>query len=197
MRALWRMFRGRARRGVPRTKTTETAVNQTPLHPILVHLPLTLAVLMPLVAFGLLLALWRQWLPRRTYLLAVILQALLVGGGMLAIRSGEADEERVERVVAEAAIETHGEAAEAFVWAAGIALALMILPLLLRKDPAVRLAMLTAAAATVIVLGLGYRAGKAGGELVYRHGAASAFVGSAGAADHSGRAPADSDADDR
>jgi hypothetical protein len=32
---------------------------------------------------------------------------------------------------------------------------------------------------TLVVLGLGYRTGQAGGDLVYRHGAAQAFAGSA------------------
>jgi uncharacterized membrane protein len=164
-------------------------MNQIPLHPILVHVPVAVAVLMPLVTFGLLLALWRNWLPKRAWVLAIVLQAVLVGGGVLAVRSGEADEDRVERVVPEAAIEAHAEAAETFVWGSGVALALMLLPLLLRKDGAARLAMLAAATATVIVFGLGYRAGRAGGELVYRHGAAAAFAGSAGATDQPGHSP--------
>jgi hypothetical protein len=152
-------------------------------HPKLVHLPIALGVLMPLVAGGLLLAWWRGWLPgRRGWLLAVGLQALLVGSGLLALRSGEAEAERVERVVAETAIEQHEEAAKAFVWASGGLLAVMVLAAAVRS----RRAGLTIAAAatlgTLLVLGLGYRTGQAGGSLVYQHGAAQAYAGGAGPA---------------
>ncbi|HSQ67896.1 MAG TPA: hypothetical protein VLM85_32020, partial [Polyangiaceae bacterium] len=86
-------------------------------HPKLVHVPMALAVLMPLVAGGLLLAWWRKWLPGRGWTVAVGLQAILLGSGILALRTGEAQEDRVEPIVGEKAIDAHEEAAEAFVWA--------------------------------------------------------------------------------
>jgi hypothetical protein len=145
-------------------------------HPKVVHLPIALGLLMPLVAGGLALAWWRKWLPARAWALAVVLQALLVGSGILALRTGEQEEDRVERVVPERFIEEHEEAAEAFVWASGGVLALMLLALATSGRGA---GLPLAAVATVgsfIVLGLGYRTGKAGGELVYQHGAASVYV---------------------
>ena len=39
---------------------------EIPLHPKLVHLPLALAALLPLLTFGVLLAWWRGWLQQRT-----------------------------------------------------------------------------------------------------------------------------------
>lgn len=149
----------------------------TPLHPLLVHLPIALAVLMPPLTGVLWFALVRSWLPLRAWVLAIVAQLLLVGSGWLALRSGEADEERVERIVPEAALEQHEEAAEAFMLGAGIVLLLALTPLLWRRHP--RLVVWSAAAtslATLGVLALGYRVGKAGGELVYRHGAAAAFA---------------------
>ena len=146
-------------------------------HPKLVHLPMALGVLMPLLSAGLLLAWWRDWLPRRAWILAIGLQAILVGSGVLALRSGEAEEGLVERVVAEQLIEHHEAAAEAFVWASGGVLTLMVLASALRSR---RKGLPTAAAVTLgtfLVLGLGYRTGKAGGELVYQHGAAQAYTG--------------------
>lgn len=145
-------------------------------HPKLVHLPIGLAVLMPLVAGGLLLAWWRRWLPARAWVIALALQAVLVGSGILALRSGEAEEERVERVVAERFIEEHEEAAEAFVWASGGVLAVMLLGLALSSRRAGPVAATVATLGTVVVLGLGYRTGQAGGDLVYRHGAGQAYV---------------------
>jgi uncharacterized membrane protein len=145
-------------------------------HPKVVHIPIALGVLMPIIAGGVLLAWWRSWLPRRGWYLAIGLQAILLGSGILALRSGEAEEDRVERVVAESAIEAHEEAAEVFVWASGAVLALMLLAAALSAGPA---GLPTAAAATLgtlVVLGLGYRTGQAGGSLVYQHGAAQAYA---------------------
>lgn len=149
---------------------------ELPLHPKLVHLPIALAVLMPLLTSGLLLAIWRNWLPRRAWALVIAGQLLLVGSGVLAMRSGEADEERVEQIVAEIAIERHEEAATKFVWAGAILLGLSFLPLLLRSSRTHRIACAATAVGSVVVLGLGYAVGQAGGELVYCHNAAAAFA---------------------
>ncbi len=148
-------------------------------HPKLVHVPLALAVLMPLVAGGLLLAWWRKWLPARAWIIAVVLQGVLVGSGILALRSGEAEEERVERVVAERFIEEHEEAAEAFVWVSGGVLAVMLLGFALSSRRSGPVAATAATVGTLVVLGLGYRTGEAGGDLVYRHGAAQAYSSAA------------------
>jgi len=151
-------------------------VEVLPFHPKVVHLPIALAVLMPLVSAGLLAAWWSEVLPRRAWAIAVLLQALLLGSGIAGLRSGEADEERVERVVAEKRIEEHEEAAEAFVWGAGAVLLLAIGAAAVRNERAARSLAAAAAAGTLVVLFLGYRTGEAGGRLVYQHGAASAYV---------------------
>jgi uncharacterized membrane protein len=146
-----------------------------PLHPMLVHLPLALAILIPLLASGLLIAIWRSWLPRRVWSIVAAAQLLLVGSGVLAMRTGEADEHRVEKAVPKAALERHEEAAEVFVWAGGILLVFSILPLVFRSSKTV----LLSGAATVLgsfgVLGLGFQVGQAGGEIVYRHAAPAIF----------------------
>lgn len=81
--------------------------------PQLIHVPIALGVLMPFIAGGLLLAWWRNWLARGAWVIALALQTILVGSGVLAIRSVEAEEHRVERVVAESFIDTHEGAAQA------------------------------------------------------------------------------------
>lgn len=145
-------------------------------HPKLVHVPIALGVLMPLVSGGLLLAWWREWLPRRGWLVAVALQATLLVSGVMALRSGEAEEERVEDVVAERFIEAHEEAAEGFVWASGGVLAMMLLAAALGSRRASFPFASAATLGTIVVLGLGYRTGDAGGRLVYQHGAAQPHV---------------------
>lgn len=146
-------------------------------HPKLVHLPIALAVLMPLVTAGLLFAWWREWLPGRAWFIAVLLQLVLVISGIGALRSGEADEERVERVVAERYIEAHEHAAQRFMLASGVVLGLMLLGGALSRRPAGRAVAGLATAGTLGVLALGYLTGEAGGRLVYTHGAAQAYQG--------------------
>ena len=146
-----------------------------PLHPAIVHLPLGLAFVIPLLALGLTLMMWRGWLPGRAWVLLVGLQALLLGGGLVAMNSGEREEERVERVTPEQLIEAHEEAAEQFVWAAGIVLAVAAAGLLLKSERR-RYVALAVTAGSLAVAGLAIRTGHAGGELVYTHGAASAYA---------------------
>jgi hypothetical protein len=145
-------------------------------HPKVVHLPIALSVLMPALTLGLALAWWRGWFPARTWVLAVVLQGLLVGSGLLALQSGEREEDRVENVVPEAAVESHEEAADVFVGAAAGVFLLMGLALAFARTKAGLGLAGVATLGTVIVLGTGYRVGQAGGELVYQHGAAAAYT---------------------
>jgi hypothetical protein len=151
-------------------------------HPKVVHIPMALAVLMPLIAGGLVLAWWRGWLPWRGWLVAVGLQAVLLVSGLVALRTGEAEEERVERIVSESLIEAHEEAAEVFVWGSGAVLALMLAAAAFGQKRSGLPIAAVATLGTLVVLGLGYRTGQAGGSLVYEHGAAQAY-GEPGAGD--------------
>jgi len=153
----------------------EEAMDTLPLHPKLVHLPIALALLMPALSAGLLLAWIRDVLPQRTWLVAVALQAVLVVSSVAAMRSGEMEEDAVEAVVAESAIEAHEEAAEFFTWTAAGVLVLFVAGAAL-PAAAGRGAATAATLATLVVLFLGYRTGQAGGALVYEHGAASAYT---------------------
>ncbi len=147
-------------------------------HPKLVHLPIALGALMPVVAGGIALAWWRKWLPSRAWVVVVALQAVLVASGFAALQSGEAEEERVEHVVPESVLEAHEDAAASFAWTSAGVLALAVMALIAHRRR--RSALPLAAAVTLgalVVLGLGYRTGEAGGALVYRHGAARVYAG--------------------
>jgi uncharacterized membrane protein len=147
-----------------------------PLHPAIVHLPLAIAILMPLIAAGVGWALWTGRIRPRAWLTVVAFQALLLGSGFVATRTGEAEEERVENVVQESALHLHEQLADQFVWAAGVTLVLTGLVLVVRRPAAVRLVVSIVVAATIVVAALGLRVGHAGGQLVYVHGAASAYA---------------------
>ena len=147
-------------------------------HPKVVHIPIALSVLMPLIASGVLVSWWRGWLPARAWLLVVALQTLLLASGIVALQTGEAEEERIERVAPERAIEEHEEAAQVFVGASAGALGLMLLALAVSAGKAGLAAAAAATLGAVVVSGLGYRTGQAGGDLVYRYNAGSAYLGS-------------------
>ncbi|MGM0557588.1 MAG: DUF2231 domain-containing protein [Myxococcota bacterium] len=150
---------------------------ELPLHPKIVHIPIALAVLMPLVSIGLLVAWWRDWLPARTWTVAVALQAILVTSAVVAMETGEDEEHQVEEVLAsEQPLEEHEEAAEIFTYAAGATLGLMFLPLVIPGAGRKKVIATVAVAGTVAVFVLGYQVGEAGGDLVYEHGAAEAWT---------------------
>ena len=170
-----------------------------PLHPALIHVPLGLSLVMPIIAAAIGFALLKGWATKPMWLVVIALQAVVLVGGLVAMNSGEDEEEVVEKVVDERFIEEHEERAEAFVWSAGITLALSAAVLVLGPQQVGIAAMVTALAAAV-TLGLGYRVGHSGGELVFKHGAAAAYTGgvAAGAGEGVGasRSAADDDDDD-
>lgn len=163
-----------------------------PLHPAVVHLPIALAVLMPALALAGAVAIRRRGLGPRAWVAVLALQAVLVASGWMALETGEDQEERVERVVAERHIEAHEELAERFQATAIVALVVAAAGLL----PGVAGAVARGAAvvATLAVLAAGVQVGHSGGELVYRHGAANAYV-AAGVAGPAARREAHDDDD--
>lgn len=145
-----------------------------PLHPAIVHFPIVLAVLAPLLAAAAFWAIRSGRLPRRSWVGVVILQAVLVGTAWMATETGEHEEDRVERVVAERHIDAHEEAAEQF-----LALALLVVPVaaagLLAGTIGTVGRGLTIALSLAALIAAGVT-GHTGGELVYRHGAAMAYA---------------------
>ncbi len=148
-----------------------------PLHPAIVHFPMALAFLLPCFALGALVAIRRGAAPRTAWGLTVVLAAVLAGSALVAKETGEDQEERVEDIVPKAAFTAHEEAAERFVVVVLSVLAVSLVGL--RRDRFGQAGRLVAAAGTLGVLAAGWSVGHAGGELVYRHGAASAYVRSA------------------
>lgn len=143
-----------------------------PLHPAVVHFPIVLALLLPLGAALVLWAVRTRRLPARAWAVVLALQLAAAGSAWLAEETGERDEEVVERVVAERALEAHEEAAERLVVMLALGIPLAAAGLLRgRWGEGARMAtLLLGLASAWAVVGVGH----SGGELVYRHGAASA-----------------------
>ena len=146
-----------------------------PLHPKLVHLPLGLAMFLPLLFAMLLVAIRRAWLPAKAWWLAVVGAALLGLGTLAATRSGEADAEWVEPVVGEALVEAHEQAGEQLLVAAAVTLLLAAMAAFARRRQGAGRLQALATLGAIVTLVMAIRAGSLGGQLVYEHGAASAF----------------------
>lgn len=145
-----------------------------PLHPAVVHFPIVLAVLLPPAALAALLAIRRGTSFRAVWAIPLVLAAGLALSSWVAVESGESEEDRVEAVVARNAIHEHEERAEQFIVFSAVLLAVTGAGML--GGAPGRAARLVAAIATLALLPLGWRVGASGGELVYTHGAASAYV---------------------
>jgi uncharacterized membrane protein len=149
-----------------------------PLHPALVHFPIVFTMLFPLAVLG------AFWLIRkkvsRAWLLPVAAAAALSLSAWLAVRTGEAQEEKVESAVSEGVLHTHEEAGERFLLLSLGVLGITALGLLGGKAGSI--ARGAALAGSLGVVAAGYQVGHSGGELVYRHGAASAYVEAGGEA---------------
>ena len=145
-----------------------------PLHPALVHLPIGLAVVMPFAAIAVLLAIRSGALPDRSWALVVALQLAVSLGGWAAFETGGQEEERVERVVSERFIEAHEEAAERFLFIAIGTLIATAAGLLQRRRGEIGRGL--AVLGSVATLAAAASVGHLGGQLVYVHGAAGAYV---------------------
>lgn len=148
---------------------------EVPFHPAIVHIPLAITIVLPVLIIIFALMIRSNKMSPQSWLVIVGLQLLVVITGYVSLETGETEEERVEKVVAREFIHEHEEAAEVFVGSAVITLVLSIAAFFIRKEIGFPLK-LGIATLTVLSAYLAYRAGSMGGELVYKHGAGSAYM---------------------
>jgi uncharacterized membrane protein len=148
-----------------------------PLHPAVVHFPIVLVFLLPVVAVAALLAIRRGASARPVWAVPVAFAAALTLSAWVAVETGEADEDRVEAVVTEAALERHEEGAERFLVLSGVLFLVVATGLVGGNLGRAARAVAIAGSAGLVIAG--FQVGHSGGELVYRHGAADAHVGAA------------------
>lgn len=150
-----------------------------PLHPAVVHFPIVFVILLPVVAVWALLAIRRGARPLRAWAIPVALAAALALSSWVSVETGETQGERVERVVAHAPLESHEDAAELFLTLSGVLLLVAGAGLIRGRVGQVARGVATVGALALV--GVGVQVGHSGGQLVYRHGAASAYTQGAGA----------------
>jgi len=145
-----------------------------PLHPAVVHFPVVLAFLLPIAALGAVWAIRRGASSRRAWSIPLGVAAALAVSTWAAVETGEAQDERVERVVAEQPLSAHEEMAETFLTASGALVLIAAAGLI--GGVAGRAARVTTAVGSLVLVAVAARVGHSGGELVYRYGAASAYT---------------------
>jgi hypothetical protein len=145
-----------------------------PLHPLIVHIPLVLAGLVPIVAGFLAWQTWRGRGSRRQWLVALALQAVVVIGALVAVDTGGDEAGTVHTVVPREAIHAHAQAAHWFEDAAIATLVLIGVATALRD----RKAAVAGIVATVVAAGMvaiGVQTGHLGGKIVFQYDAPAAY----------------------
>lgn len=142
-----------------------------PLHPLVVHFPLVLAVLLPIVLLALVVASKRGMTRDSIWWVGVVTAAILVVSAVVALKTGERDEEAVERVVAEQYLERHEERADLFLWIAVGTLVLTFVTATLRSRRAHSVLAAASIISSLAAAGSAVAVGHSGGSLVYEHNA--------------------------
>jgi uncharacterized membrane protein len=145
-----------------------------PLHPAIVHYPIVLATLLPLAAVVALILIAKGGHARKTWAFVVALSAMLALASYVAVKTGESQEDAVEEVVAEEPIHEHEEAGERMLIFSGIGV--LLVGLGLANGGLGRAGRWIGTAGSVALLVAAYQVGRLGGELVYEHGAAQAYI---------------------
>lgn len=145
-----------------------------PLHPAIVHFPIVLMILQPIVLIAAFIAVRRGASLRMAWGVAAVFAVLLAVSAFAATQTGELSEHKVEDTIGEELVEGHAEEAELF---RNLAIAGAVIVLIgLAPGGAGRAARMVAPVFAVALIWFGYEAGHSGGALVYEHGAASAFA---------------------
>ncbi len=145
-----------------------------PLHPLIVHIPLVLCGLTPIVAGFLAWQTWRGRGSRRAWLVALALQLVIVGGVLIAIDTGGDEAGVVHSVVPRDAIHEHADAAHWFEYATALTLVLVIAATALR-DRRSAIAGGAAAVIALVTVAIGIRVGHLGGKIVFECDAPAAY----------------------
>jgi uncharacterized membrane protein len=146
-----------------------------PLHPAIVHFPIALTFILPVLLLIFAWAIRAGKMSKELWPVLIGLQLLVTGTGYLALETGETDEEKVSAVVGKKIIHEHEESAEIFVGTTVITLAASIAVWFLQPGLQNKARFIVAALSLLPVF-FAWNTGKRGGEIVYKHGGGSAHA---------------------
>ena len=144
-----------------------------PLHPVIVHFPIVLGVILPFASILVWWGIKKNIVPQKVWSVVIALVLVYGASALLAVEMGEKDEDKVKKVVAEKIIEEHEEVAEMIPWVAGGLALISFSGYFLKNSHAARLSFVIVSLAAIIPLAY---AGHTGGKLVYQYGAAKAHI---------------------
>jgi uncharacterized membrane protein len=135
-----------------------------PVHPIIVHFPIAIGCLLPLLMLLNIVAMRRWQWPQKTWWMIVAFQLIFLLSSIAAVEAGEWDEENRSAPMA-AGMADHEEWGEKVPIAAGVMLVLTLVPLFIRKrNHSMMIACIVGSAVVVVLL---IKVGHTGGLLVY------------------------------
>ena len=149
----------------------------SPLHPAVVHFPIVLMILLPIVALGALWAIRRGTAPVRAWAIPVAVAAGLTLSAWAAVETGESQGEQVEDTLGEQTVATHEDAAERFLLLSGAVFVVSGAGLL--RGAVGRAARVVGTVAALGLVAVGYQVGHTGGRLVYGDRTMTGLVGGA------------------
>ena len=145
-----------------------------PLHPAIVHFPLVLAFLLPISAFVAIWTIRKGSRATRAWIVPLAIAAALSLSSWVAVETGEDQDERVEKVLQDAPLDAHEEAAEAFLTGSIVLLLLTTAGFI--RGPIGKISRIGAATGAIALIAGATYVGHTGGQLVYKYGAASAYT---------------------
>ena len=147
-----------------------------PLHPGLVHLPLGIVFILPILSLLFLFFLKKTFLNRNAFIFLVILHGLLCATSFVAMETGEDEEDKVEKIVEEYHIEEHEQKAEDFLIST---IVVFIFTLIIYFIPNINFFIGGSLFLLILQFALifmAYEVGHTGGELVYKYKAADSYI---------------------
>jgi uncharacterized membrane protein len=144
-----------------------------PLHPIVVHFPIVLGMVLPFLGLFFWWAIKKEIVQQKAWILVTAVVLAYGAAAIIAVEVGEGDEEKVEEVISEERIEEHEEAGEMIPWIAGTLLIVSLAGMSRKRGQEIRMAFIVLSLAATVPLA---NAGHTGGELVYKYGAANAHL---------------------
>lgn len=146
-----------------------------PLHPMMVHLPLGLALILPVIILTFMILIRLKKISDSMWIMIMSLQAFLVAIGHLTIATGENEEDLVRTIIDRKIVSMHELDAEMFVGSVVIGLVISVMGYFANKKYQFK-SQVAVLAISIITILLAVNVGRSGAALVYKHGAAQVYL---------------------